>query len=132
MNAKDCIGFTALMCVNEEEKNAVDMARLLIAGGADVNATYGVEKTVLMLAVERATTWAWRLIKSFESTGDYYRKTAHIYAAYNNALAIVRLLIEAGADVNAKRYDGKTALMYATEGNATEVMELLKAAGASF
>ena len=40
------------------------------------------------------------------------------------------LLIEAGANINAKNYGGKTALMLAEENNAADVIELLKAAGA--
>lgn len=51
-------------------------------------------------------------------------------AVKNDDIFVVRQLILAGADVDAKDNDGKTALMRAEERNATDVMELLKAAGA--
>ncbi|RTZ88961.1 MAG: ankyrin repeat domain-containing protein, partial [Planctomycetota bacterium] len=41
----------------------------------------------------------------------------------------VTVLIEAGADVNAKNNDGKTPLMYAKSGGS-RLIKLLKAAGA--
>jgi ankyrin repeat protein len=42
----------------------------------------------------------------------------------------VKVLIDAGADVNAKNKDGKTALMWAARYGHTEVAEILKQAGA--
>ena len=43
---------------------------------------------------------------------------------------VVKLLIKAGADVNAKTSDGDTALKRAQKGNYTKTIELLKNAGA--
>lgn len=56
--------------------------------------------------------------------------TALMYATYKNAGDIVKLLIAAGADVNAKDNEGATALIFAEECNAVDVAALLKAAGA--
>jgi len=42
----------------------------------------------------------------------------------------VRLLLERGADVEAKDNDGKTALQYAAEGGYDEIMKLLREHGA--
>ena len=43
---------------------------------------------------------------------------------------VAKLLIENGADVNAKDNDGVTALMQASENGHTEIVSLLKSAGA--
>ena len=43
---------------------------------------------------------------------------------------MAKLLIEAGADVNARAINGYTALMIAEKYNASDVIALLKAAGA--
>jgi ankyrin repeat protein len=42
----------------------------------------------------------------------------------------VKLLLDMGADVNAKRQDGWTALKLAQKSGSTEIVELLKAHGA--
>ncbi len=47
-------------------------------------------------------------------------------ASATGRTAIVRLLIEAGADINAKNNDGKTALKWATERNHAVVRKILK------
>ena len=58
-----------------------------------------------------------------------------MWAAEKNATDAAKLPIDAGADVNAKDYNGKTALIFAEERNAKEndsdgMIQLLKAAGA--
>ena len=51
-------------------------------------------------------------------------------AAEKNSVDVARLLIEAGADVNAKSNNGLTALWYARNYYKKNVRELLEAAGA--
>ena len=51
-------------------------------------------------------------------------------AAYMGHTEIVKVLIYAGADVNAKKKSGKTALMCAESKSHTEIVEILKQAGA--
>ena len=51
-------------------------------------------------------------------------------ASQNGHKETVELLIEKGADVNAKNNDGKTALMIALEKGKYETAELLKRYGA--
>ncbi len=60
--------------------------------------------------------------------------TPIIGAAANNQIAIVKLLIARGADVNAKitggQFAGKSALSFALQRNLTEMITILKNAGA--
>ena len=44
--------------------------------------------------------------------------------------AVVKLLIEKGADINARDNSGRTALMIASKNGHTQIVELLKAHGA--
>ena len=57
---------------------------------------------------------------------DEYGRTALIYASYNGNESCVRLLLEAGADKEARAKTGSTALMIAsTEGHESCVRVLL-------
>jgi ankyrin repeat protein len=51
-------------------------------------------------------------------------------ASINGALEVVRLLLEHGADVEAKDNDGETALQVAAYKGHDEVVELLREHGA--
>ena len=51
-------------------------------------------------------------------------------AALRGYPGTAKLLLDAGADVNAKDARGETPLMHAMERNHTEVIEILKTAGA--
>ena len=66
------------------QKGKVDSVRVLIEGGADVDAADEDEQTALMLAAEKGET------------------------------GIINALIELDADVNAADEDGKTILMHAS------------------
>lgn len=81
---------------NPKDPSPIDIARALIAKGADVNAVSGSGLSALLLA-----------------------------AAHNNA-PIVGLLADAGANRNFKNPDGKTASDLAVQNGNTAVVSLLK------
>jgi ankyrin repeat protein len=57
-------------------------------------------------------------------------RTALIMASDANHTEVVRLLLEKGADVNAKTKYGKTALALAKIKDHTDIVQLLEKAGA--
>jgi len=89
----------------------VEMVKLLLDRGADVEARDGNGTTALMLAASAN----WMNIaydpKETSSARAIKEKATRSY------LAILELLTEKGADVNARNMRGQTALMYATDEN---------------
>jgi ankyrin repeat protein len=61
---------------------------------------------------------------------DEYGRTALMFASYLGHKEVVKLLLEAGADVNTRDKDGFTALTLASENGHKEIIELLKSYGA--
>jgi serine/threonine-protein phosphatase 6 regulatory ankyrin repeat subunit B len=85
---------TALMVA--AHRGRVEMVKLLIGSGAEVNEATREGKTALMLA------------------------------AQNGDLPVVRTLLEAGADRNVMDETGKLAFEYAAAGNHSNLVELLR------
>lgn len=67
------------------------------------------------------------LVNSRESRNG---ATPLMVAAFEGHEDVVRILLEAGADVNAKDAEGNTALSLATTRGHQDVIKLLKAKGA--
>jgi len=87
--------------LDSSTEGQLEIVRLLIKAGADVNAK------------------------------NFYGSTPLIYASMNGNIDIVKMLIEVGADVNAKNKFGNTALMCAIRRNKNkEIINLLKRNGA--
>jgi ankyrin repeat protein len=103
-------GTTALMAAAEARR--LDVARQLVGRKADVNLRTREGATALM-ALQR---------------GPAAPGAAADPAA--DAAALARLLIEAGADVNARDLYGHSVLMWAEEFGNRDVIALLEAAGA--
>lgn len=96
VNAKtDGFGETALMWVRN-----VEVAKILIDSGVDINAV------------------------------SKYGMTALMYAIRENNVEVAKLLIENGADVNIVSNKGETALSLATKEKNDELVKFLKSSGA--
>src|SRR5262249_13344374 len=103
-------GTTALMWAVSE--GHVDAARLLIAAGADVNAQSYYVAAANGRGFEGRTPVSTRTDPKVEESASGWL-TPLMFAAREGRLDLARLLVAAGADVNAVAGDGKTALAVA-------------------
>ena len=108
VNAKETWGgTTALMWAVSE--NHPDAARLLIGGGADVNARSNYVAAANGRGFEGRTPVASRNDPKVEEFASGWL-TPLMLAAREGHVELARILVDAGADVNAVAGDGKTAL----------------------
>jgi len=122
VNAKDEDGNTALMIATS--RGHVRTVELLIEAGADVNAKDKNGRTALMIAVD---------MPDYSTDEKHTEQTVYRGSSwwiYRYRKKIVRILVEAGANVNARDNDGWTALRIAANRGRTDLAQLLKAAGA--
>ena len=115
-------------------KNNVEIAKLLIEHGADVNVTDILDNTPLDDAISKNNTEIAKLLIEYGADinvkGDYGKTPLHDAISKNN-VEIAKLLIEHGADVNVKDYIGYTLLGYAVSNNNAEIVKLLIEHGAN-
>ena len=132
LNAQDNEGKTALMIARQ--RLAMGIARLLITEGADRrHAADDIADAIIAAAKTNDVNKASSIIYydfPVDDVQDDDGWTALMWAAHTNSVDVVKLLIAAGADVNAKDKRGAPVLRYAEENDAADVIELLKAAGA--
>ncbi|MBR0151048.1 MAG: ankyrin repeat domain-containing protein [Synergistaceae bacterium] len=138
IDAKDNDGVTALMIAAKMNDPSIIIA--LLDAGALINARDNQRRPALFYAVESPSVEATRIItarliqagKNIQTIRDSDGKTAFIHAAAKRANPeIIRILIEAGSDVNARDNGGSTALIHAMARNARpEMLNTLIAAGA--
>jgi ankyrin repeat protein len=113
VNAKGAYGMTPLMWVVSEAD--IEFAQLLLSYGADVNATAKNGITALMFAAGPVY---------IEEKGQY-GSTASV-STIGGDEKIVKLLLDNGADVNAKDVNGNTAMFYAIQKGDDRIKSLLR------
>jgi uncharacterized protein len=111
VNAKESWGGTTALMWAVAEGHA-DAARLLIAAGADVNARSHFVAAANGRGFEGRTPSASRTDEKVEEFASGWL-TSLMFAARDGGLELTRILVRAGADVDAVAGDGKTALALA-------------------
>jgi ankyrin repeat protein len=131
----------------EAAGSSPEVFKLLVENGADINlkktdgsgAFFDCMATIINYGYEFSSEY--QEVVSYLLTngadvddapisGDLQGFTPLIFAARDNQLEIVRLLIDHGANVNAKNVYDQTPLSVAEEGNYSEMIALLKSHGA--
>lgn len=118
-NVKSKRGETLLMCACQG--GDLELAKSLVIDGADINAKGGyLQWTPLMNACERKKKELVDYILSKGALINLKDKVGQnalmlICNHYRPSMKIIKKLIERGAHINEKNYEGKTALIYATK-----------------
>jgi ankyrin repeat protein len=130
-DARDDRGFTALITACEAKCEQLELARRLLALGANVNARSEHGATALMTAAKIGHS---KLVELLLASGAYVNAanakgmTALIWAAWLGHERVVELLVSSGADLEARERDqSTTALQCAQEGRHDRVAALLVA-----
>jgi len=129
VNVQSPQGWSAL-CQTINVSDSVEMADLLIARGADMNAGYWppITSAVREKRID--------LLRLFLQRGadvnntDRWEYTPLYFAVHNDDLNYLKVLISGGADLDMKQPGGETALMSGAVAGRTEAVRLLLEAGA--
>lgn len=124
------VGNSLWLCVWGD---SLDLLRLLLDKGADPNSKSTNGRTLLMEAAARdhqLEPWWYRNLPAVICLLLGGPPLGPRYLPRKNEPQMVKLLLEKGADVNARDRDGWTALKRARKRGATEIVNLLRAHGA--
>jgi ankyrin repeat protein len=140
VNIKDAVyGITPLMATHSNNGNdKLDLLKLLIQSGADVNAQPYSGVTALIYISDRSHTpeMIEELLKAGANINhqDAYGTTALFKASnhYSSFNKIAIVLIKAGANVNIQDNNGNTPILLASMANKYELVKELINAGADF
>lgn len=110
----------------------IAMMELFHSRGADINYTNRIGEQALQLAAwnGRIDAVKWLIERGAVLAREDKQWSALHYAAFAGHKAIAELLLERGADVNARTPNGSTALMMAVREGREEIARALLAAGA--
>lgn len=118
VNAKDIMGFTALMYAVADKDHKLNIIETLLKNGADVNAKSNDGYTPLLAAMhgENPETIVLLLERgaNFNEIGDYLTILFAVSAMEEPKPQIIKTLIKKGASVDAKDTNGVTALHIAS------------------
>ncbi|KAK8111993.1 uncharacterized protein PG998_008450 [Apiospora kogelbergensis] len=121
-----------------EKWRSIDMVRLLLDNGADVNSQDTLRRVTPLCRVCEIHAYDVEMAKFLierkanVNSADYERRTPLIFAVSNGKYDVARLLLEAGADASAATRDGETPLLVAsreavTNGtNNAPILELIE------
>ncbi len=129
-NSELLIGGLIMACLNG---NVMDV-RMLLAGGANVNAATNGGDTPLSIAASWGYADVVKLLLAAEAnvnTADNGGFTPLHEASFNGHADVVKLLLAAGANVNATINGGFTPLHEASNEGHAEVVKLLLTTGAN-
>ena len=114
------------------ENGHKEIAELLIAKGANVNARNRQGWTPLMVAAKRGKVDIAKLLMIKESDPNPHNKgwTSLHRAAYHNEVEIVAFLVEMGLDINAKDDQGQTPLHWPANYGKVQMVNYLISMGA--
>ena len=133
VNKTNEMGKTALMFA--VKNNQSRFVKMLIQAGADVNASDVEDNTSLVCAILSGHYLCVDLLLKAGTTikpadVEVYGNSALLAAVNQNQVALVRVLTEAGADVNLTDERNNTLLHIAAEQCDPEIMQILLGAGA--
>lgn len=131
VNVKMGIGHTALIYATV--RSSLQMVKLLIDNGADVNVRFNCDLSIFFNYVDAVYEEYYGTDEVEKVIGEVASNvkspedmTTLMWAALFNSLQIAELLIDNGADVNAKNKAGETALMLAERRGYQKMITLLK------
>ena len=123
-------GYNALMYAVENEKINMEVLKFLLKAGTDINATDWEGQTALKVAVEfndNIEITKFLIDSGFDvNTSDDGGWTPLITATFKKKVDFIKLLLQAGADPNAKNNKGMTAKDFAIKGGIPEIVKIFE------
>lgn len=131
VNARDGYGMTALMWA--AGRGYREIAEVLLTHNPDLEAGNELVSVKTIEKLEGGKGDYWELIDRMGMlhAKKHYGWTALAWAARNGQTAIMSLLLDSGANINAITKDGFTALVHAIENKHSETAHLLLERGAN-
>src|SRR6202040_936605 len=113
------------------ERGHIELVKLLLKNGADVNAENLNGETALMRAAENDRAAAVKILLAHHANGnagDIINCTPLMRAAYRGHVDVVKELLAHGADANARNAFGNTAATLAARNGHSTVENMLRKA----